>query len=145
MSSPQKAATRRPSSRATPSLAPVSTIAGVKMLRPGPPKKRARMVSVAGVPQARRHKGEAALEIVVGVLEKDVDPTVSSWIVHAAFGLSSSARSKKGVMRRRLGLGAAIAQGQEAHIARKIGRDEDAMVDRRDRRAVVTKVATPGP
>ena len=69
--SPQKAATRRPSSRAAPSAEPVSTIAGVWMSRPGPPKKRARTVSVAGRVQAGRGEGEAALEIVARVLKDE--------------------------------------------------------------------------
>ena len=45
---PQNAATRRPSSLAAPSAEPVSTIAGVWMSRPGPPKNRVLTVSVVG-------------------------------------------------------------------------------------------------
>ena len=44
----EKTATLRPSSPCAPSGAPVSTMTGETMLRPGPPKKRVRMVSFTG-------------------------------------------------------------------------------------------------
>ena len=81
-------------------------------------------------------KAKPRSKSLCGFWKRSVEPTVSSRILSTlSFGLSSSARSKKGATRRRFGLGAAIAQGQEAHVARIVGRDEDDVFDRRDRRA----------
>ena len=101
------------------------------MLRPGPPKKRARIGLGRRVPQARRREGEAALEVVIGILEKErrSDRLVTD-LVHARVRTVLEREIEEGRDAKALRTRAAIAQGQKAHVAWIVGRDEDDMVDR---------------
>ena len=144
--SPAKAATRRPSSAADPSGAPVSTIAGVWMSRPGPPKKRVRTVSVAGEVEAGRGEGEAALEVVHAVLkdERRADRLVADLadaLVRALLERHVEERDDAQPPWPRAG----VAQGQDADVARPVRRNEDhgfhlevaaALLENRDARLV---------
>ena len=141
--SPAKAATRRPSSRAAPSGAPVSTIAGVWMSRPGPPKKRVREVSVAGAARLVAAKAKPRSKSLFRIWKTSVAPTVSWRILPTlSLGLSSSARSKNGTTRSRFGR-RPFPQRQNADVARPIGRDEHDIF-RFEVAAAFVKVATPG-
>ena len=123
------AATRRPSSRAAPSLAPVSTIAGVWMSRPGPPKKRARMVSVAGASRLVAAKANPRSKSLRGFLEQErrADRLVVDLVdalVRAFLEREIEERRDAQALRTR----PAIAQGQKTHVARTVGRNEHDIV-----------------
>ena len=64
---PPRAARRRARRRRS---RPVSTIAGVRILRPGPPKKRARMVSVVGRSRLVAAKAKPRTKSLLRILEQ---------------------------------------------------------------------------
>ncbi len=144
-SSPAKAATRRPSSRAAPSGAPVSTIAGVWMSRPGPPKKRVRDSLGRGRGEAGCGEGEAALEVVVAVLEdkRRADRLVAD-LADALVGALLERQIEERDDSQPLRAVAVVPQRQDADVARPVGRDEHDDIPSRGRRGVFKKVATPG-
>ena len=83
------------------------------------------------IPQARRHEGEAALEIVVGILEKKrrADRLVTD-LVHARVRTVLERKIEEGRDAQALRARAVIAQGQQTHVAWIVGRDENDVVDR---------------
>ena len=129
--SPQKAATRRPSSGDGSVAGPGFDQGRRQDVASRPAEEPGANGLGHRIPQGRRREGEATLEIVVGVLEQErrADRLVTN-LVHARVRAVLERKIEEGRNAQALRTRAAIAQGQEPHVAWIVGRDEDDMVDR---------------